>query len=190
MNKKYKAFSLFEILLVLVIIGVIAAMTVAAFRPEAINEKALVTQTHSFFTASENAYQQIIFHHTANRKVTGLSSSSLLDYFIKYLDGEKFGASEDGTTNPCTSAVATGDAATYFNKAQCATFPTNITAGFYVNTACNETVKTKEYYKKDDKTLKSVTNTCGYIIYEIKGSTGVLGTDVFTIPLGKVAVKI
>lgn len=213
MNKKYKAFTLFELILVLTIIGFIAALTLStAFKPEYINKKKLIPLSHKFYTEAETVYMDTTFNKSNNGLITGLkdangdsaiTSDDLLIYFVKRMDGEFFDPptaeekKEDPkiTTNNCKMLVASGAISGYPELARCAMFPTHLVAGFYLNPSCNTSVQTSNYLTQEvfngqDPIIKTQSNSCGFIIYQLDNARdGMLGQDTFVIALGKKSFK-
>lgn len=191
MNKKYSAFTLFETLLVLVVLGIIAILALSStVQPDYINEKKLVPLSHKFYTEAQSAYININFKDSTNGNITGLkdsngdntvNSADLASYFIKYMDGE---------TSSCSSMKAKGDISTYPGLSSCAKFPGGFIAGFYYNKSCNTSVKANEYLNKKDDLTRTQTNSCGFIIYQLNNAkNGTLGSDTFVIPLLKRSIK-
>lgn len=77
---------------------------------------------------------------------------------------------------------------TVVTNLKCASFPNNIIAGFYINSDCAEEVSVKEY-RNENENSRNINNACGYIIYEPKNSTGILGKDLFIIGFGNRNLK-
>lgn len=206
MNKKYKAFTLFELILVLTVIGVIAAIALpTAFTPDAIDEKKLVPISREFFTGAQSVYANITFKHSNNGSITGLRNSAntaegdvtdLLGYFVKYLEGEFFNPptpeeeAQKIPANNCNMMIATGSILDYPELARCAKFPKHVVAGFYIDKACSTSVIANEYLNKQDDITRTQANSCGFIIYQLDNAKkGVLGEDTFVIPLLKKSIK-
>lgn len=180
MNNKLKAFTLAETLIVLVLIGFIASLTVAnSMRSDKIDEKKISIVSMKFYSSAEAVYQQILFKHTKNNNILNLQvqdksfSEALRDLFVKYNDGEAISCpsiSED-----------------YKENTYCARFQSDVFAGFNLNGDCKKSIDTVYEYAQKEK--GSATNSCGYIIYGIKKLNGTMGKDLFIIPLGKAGFK-
>lgn len=206
MNKKYRAFTLFELILVLTIIGVIAAITLpTAFNPAYMDEKRLVPISREFFTEAQSVYINVAFNHSNNGSITGLRNSAdtdegdvtdLLGYFVKYMEGEFFNPptkEEEAKEIPahnCNMMIAKDSISSYPGLARCAKFPKHVIAGFYLDKTCSTSVVANEYLNKKDNLTRTQENSCGFIIYQLDNANkGILGKDTFVIPLMKKSIK-
>lgn len=203
MRKNNFAFTLGEILIVITILGILATLTtVSTISSDKTRAKKLVIQSNSFYTELENVYLQIVTNHTNTMSIKTLKdinedsevdSSDMLQLLVKYMDGQNFPTAPGSCNNRMVVASVLSD---YLEGMKCAEFPPDITVGVKYDPTCTTTVDYKEYldeedyYKKSsDISTKTATDVCGYVMYETRGSIGVLGKDVFIVPLGQRRVK-
>ena len=211
---KKRAFTLIEIIITLTVLSIIITSTIiSALRMDKIKEHKLEVATNSFNTSLGTALNEILFYD-AQKGIKELSSAELMKYFAKYMDGElivqsMFGSADneesgsDDTTqnneNESTNDSSIGsceefvggeyDGFAYLNSnVKCARFSPGIIAGFYVNSNCDSSFYVKEY-KSEDLEPREVTNACGYVVYELNGSSGTFGDDLFVIGLGNRRLK-
>ncbi len=199
---KKRAFTVSEILITLTILGIIMALTaMTSIKTDKIKEKKIETMSHTFYTSVELAINEIMFYESKGKKgIKYLSSQELMELVTKYLEGDSIALSE--TEKDSNSAKSGGsqkaDTSTTCQEfvwknhdnteMVCSVIPPNITAGFHVNSECNETVTVFEYRSKGLE-AREVKNTCGYIAYQPQKSTGTLGEDLFVIALGNRHLK-
>ena len=199
MFKKRYGFTIIETALVMMVLGVIVTVTVVSImNSDKAKEKQILATTQSYYANIENIYQQILAYNSKNGVITAIEDKNsdskvdkedLRELFNYYMSGVSKDCSELGLdVNDSTTE------AKYLKQAVCSEHAGKVIAGYYLNPACNETVSVKETYTPDDKSSRTVTNACGYIIYGIKGLKAQaeytrLGNDVFVIGLGKIGLK-
>ena len=196
--KKLSAFTLIEITTAMLVLGVIIAITVfGTFKSSKIQEKVMITSSRTFYNATQVSFGEII-RDVAQSGIKNLTSEELMNYFVEFMEGTQL-TDSSGNNGDCSSFVG-GDAGEehYITEdTKCARFAPKIIAGFYVDPDCAQTITVKEYYQ-DDMDPRSVSNACGYIVYEAAGSDntygsspsrGIFGTDLFVIGLGNRRLK-
>lgn len=190
MNKKLKAFTLAETLIVIVVIAIMVTITVlSTLNLDEAKEKKILSTSQNFYLNVNNSYLQILFNETSNGSVINLKDSNgdssidsndLRNYFAKYMDGENTSCSD--------LKVGSSVISEYLNNAQCAIFTPNIIAGFYFDKNCSLEISAKEYLS-DNHDTKTINNACGVITYGLSDAKGNFTYDIFTIALGKRGVK-
>jgi len=188
---KQKAFTLHEVLIALVIIGVIAVLTYFSFsRNDEIQTKKLRISTQKFYTLVSNTFPQIVGNDMAdegqrmnsnkyNNNQT-FTSEILLTHFLNHIDGVK---------TSCSNFINNSTSTINLNGCTCAKLLSGMNMAVCLNTSCDTSLSVKEF-ANENNTFKTYNNTCGSVIYEPKDSSGVFGVDLFNIPLGKNQVKL
>ena len=196
MNKKSKAFTLAEIMTVMVVIAIILVLTVFSNeRQNSFNEKKVKESSSGFFSNVQNIYTEMLLYNSSNGSITGLKDKTgngtveledIIEYFASPLNGKD---------TSCDNVITSSDTKTYKDNATCLKFPSKINAAFKYYPKCNATIKTLEYYvpaqnkNSSGKETRNSEKVCISIVYSTENSTGTLGKDVFVISLGKRFVK-
>ena len=191
MSKKIKAFTLTETLMVLMLIGVVATITIASVaNSDEMQKRKLRALSRTLFIETQYNYQIILFKETRGFNVLELNSSgeSGIEADSSALE-EMYEKYQEVWSIPCSRFPRTLDSASYLSdKMTCAASSRGFYMGFYLDKACDETYDVIEYLQ-DDVSIRTVENACGYIIYTPKRSRGILGDDFFVIGLDKKGMK-
>ncbi len=184
--KQYRAFTLAETLMVLIVLGVFAIVSVYHLAPsKTFEEKKILTKSHTFYSTAEGVLQQILAKHSTadivNLKDSNgdkkINSIDLRNYYKKYMEGTDLDCSNIKIT---TNAISD-----YLEAASCAEFEPDGRAAFFLDPKCESSVISYEYFTQDDNIQRTTENACGFIMYAFRGSTGALGQDLFIIPISK-----
>lgn len=191
-NLKKYAFTVAESLTSLLIIGIIVIVTLCTtLNFDTRKEKNYVTLTKIFYGTLNSALQSVLINNTKNVDIRNLNDinndgiingEDLRDTFLKYLNGQKI---------KCSIKTQNKRLNEYFENSSCANITGKISAGFYLDTDCEETISdVKEYAALKDYSVRSVNNACGYIIYSANNlEENIIGKDTFIVALGKRSFK-
>lgn len=183
---KHKAMTLSETLIVLLVLGIFSIIATYNLAPsKSFNDKKNLTKTHAFYTTAEGVLHNIL-EKDAITDITGLKDSNgdgkinsidLKNYYKKYMSGNDLDCSN--------IKIQTTVVKNYLEAASCAELEPDAKAAFFLDPNCATSVVSYEYFVEKDNIQRTAQNACGFIMYEFKGSTGILGQDLFVIPISK-----
>ena len=215
MKKFIKAFTMIEICLVLVILGIFFIVLKNSFNSGALDQKKLTILSHTFYGEVQKALMKIAFDEASEEGLKKFTSEELAVRLGQYLSGEyknesaaeipaseiaESEISESDVPEPETSKtdcsnfkVALGqpnfDKIPSYGSGKCFESPQGFIAAVVVDSTCKTTAFVKEYYSEDAE-MRQVNNLCGYILYEpARVAKGVFEEDLFVIPFGNRGVK-
>lgn len=177
MNKPQKAFTLSEVMLVLSVIGVIAALTIPGIMQNTQNKQA-VTRIKRIYSLLNQAYTNNVATYESAENYSLLSNEDYLNAFVSKMNVIKNCGNNSGCwyTNPIKGM----DGSTVFSDFNTSGYTWgkailadgSVISGGSWNDNCNHT----------DATIPELQNSvCGHIMVDINGQTGpnTLGRDVF-----------
>ena len=206
-NKKRKAFTLQETLIVMVLMGFLVVLTVAStINSSNIKEKKIAVASKNFYSNITNSYNYILSSAGSSYSIENLKNATgdekkdnklLMSFFNENLNGDF--TNEDAT---CEKLSIRGDYMQKYKVATlaCSEFPGGIIAGLSYNHSCISksdkddeltlsVLEVLEYFDGKNAIPRRISNTCGYIIYGFKDGMGIFGQDLFLIALGKHSIK-
>ena len=204
MVKRKYGFTLPEIITASASIAVIIVIALAVtIRQDEIKEKRIEKMSKSFYGSVNSAYNQILDYDANDGEIQSLKDQNgdnkidgkdLRILFNKYMNGNDVDCSKLGVGIKVKNYAAKNIPD---NVVFCSEHPDRVVAGYYLNTACNSTVDSKQVFtrknvaaKKPDLSPIQVSSACGSIVYGIKGTKNVqLGENIFVIPFGKTGLK-
>lgn len=188
MNKKFSAFTLAELLIVLAVIGVLAVATINSVDVSDINSKKAKLISQDFYSSIEQAYLQIT--NVEKVRITDSDAETINKKILNHINGITTDCNNFGNATYNGNNISLTDAkcAKTSNGTMFATF-----VKINEDKKCEGNLDTTTIplleFKEEGKTETSITGACGYIIYKTPNSTGVFGEDLFTIALGKKGIK-
>ena len=199
---KFKAFSLLEQMLVIIIVGIIASVLTTVVKPTDISNKAIKKAGKNLFMQIEFATKQIVARNAKNNTLTRLFDSSgefsitstdsldrLIEIYRKNLVGIR---SSDLNTDYASANltdgtnVLTGTSVSGFKG-----FKLKNGAYFGIKLNDNCTTEINHIYDPSTPELRTKKNTCGIIFFDVNSETkpNQLGWDQYIIGLGKRGIK-
>jgi len=192
MFKKQKAFTLSETIVVVIVIGVLAILTVCnTLSSQEMQQKKLKGLSKAFYSEIEYAYLNIITNETVGMNITKIDneeyntvndSFKLEELFENYMEISEVSCNELPSHEFVEAHRSSGELA-------CAHSNRGLYMGFHLDRECDNAYQVKEYMQDDVNRLNGVEDACGYIAYAPKDSRGRRGIDFFTVALGKRSVK-
>ena len=199
---KNRAFTLVETVVVLIILGTIAAVVIHTLNSKEVKEKALAEAAKAVYLQVDKATRSVIANNTNNytlermKDATGefsVASSSSLARMVELFKENmvlKRSAVQDATylstdLNDGTTTLI-GISPSYFSGF---TLRNDSYFGLFLNNNCTTTITYIYDPLMPDK--RTISNTCGTIFYDVNGDKlpNLLGVDQFILALGKLGLK-
>ena len=200
--KKVKAFTLAETVITCCVIAAIAIITACTtLNSEAVSDKKIKVSSMGLYNELSSAYSTILFNKTNNfniKKLRGADYSNI-NRQLKTLMFDHMDLNEASCRKlPINSIVSNYSSFglsenSFANGENCASSPKGYAIAFFLETQgnqidCENSYQVKDYWQ-GSLDLKTVENACGFILFSIKNSKGIMGKDLFAIALGANGVK-
>ena len=176
MNKK--AFTLAEVLIVLTILGIIAAISMTTLRPAEFKLKGLQVAAKKVLYDIDTATTEILINETGSETTATLTSTQCAHATLAGLYKKYVSATRKATT---TSDCSANDTTSFFLKSG---------ACIRIEAAAS-TAKQMWFPGESTTEATNSTSDCAVIFYDTNGSDGpnIMGADRFIIPLDKTGIK-
>lgn len=204
MPKNYKAFTLAESLIVIIIVGILYTAILNIFKSDDLNRQVLQKAGSNSYMQLDNAFKIIIMKNTTNNNLITATA----------LDGTKFSIVDDDAESKLSALLKrytkalrnVSVNATYLDtklKDAAGTTidikPSAFSGGFILNNknyvaiklnnACN--VTESNLYQPMATNTRTQKNCCGTLFIDVNGDSdpNVLGIDQYIVPIGKFGLK-
>ena len=212
-EKKFKAYTLTEVLLVLMLISILISTMMVNLKPKALKGDAILKAGSNMYAQLEFAFMNILARRSKNYTMLNLIADdsttfsitdenadskflALIKNSIGSMRTTEFSASYlDSTLTDSSGTSPTTKVEEVDTKWKVSDFPNKLMLknGAYFAFKLNKNCTTNEEYIYIPATpsMRSAQNSCGLIFFDVnyQDTPNILGVDQYIIPIGKLGIK-